>query len=768
MLLEMKKMKSWLYRPMKWNGSFIIVALLLFNSCVQDNLKHELEHPSNYDIIPYPQEIIKNNSLFELSSNQTLVYDTIFKNEAHYLKNYLLAEFNIHLKLAILDSRAIKKGKIVIQNTERPLNKEGYYELNIDSDKVVISAPQSKGAFYGIQTIIQLIRLNNSKFGDKLILPGLELKDWGTFSHRGMLMDCCRHFFNVSTVKKYIDLLALYKMNTLHWHLTEDQGWRIEIEQYPKLTQIGAYRKDSNGIYGGFYTKNDIKEIIKYAEERHINIIPEIELPGHAQAALASYPELSCKGHDIEVANDWGVFKEIYCAGNDSVFLFLENVLSEVIELFPSKYIHIGGDEAPKFRWENCNKCQHRIQQEGLKDEHELQSYFIKRIADFLAEKDKVLIGWDEILEGGLADGVIVQSWRGMEGGIEAAKHGNRVIMSPTSHAYFDYDIKTTDLKQVYSFDPIPSELNQDERSMIIGGECNLWSEHIPDENELDAKAFPRLLAMTEVLWSYPAKRNEKHFFNRVSSQYSILEQLNVNYGLEVLPSKIKVKIDNDQIFAIAEPGSIDLKLKYCWNNETEYIDFENNTNTIPLDRSGNLKVQAYKKNKEYGDPSEQAFKTHFAIGKELNYIYPYSDYYPANKEYALTDSKLGSLDFRDGNWQGFWGTDLEILIDLEKHINIETISANFYQYNNSWIFFPEYFEAWKSDDNTNWTQIGKSLNGINPEKRGKLIQTLSIKNINDKVRYIKVKAKNILKVPDWHEAAGSDSWIFIDEILIK
>ena len=244
---------------------------------------------------------------------------------------------------------------------------------------------------------------------------------------------------------------------------------------------------------------------------------------------LASYPEFSCKGHGIEVANDWGVFKEIYCAGNDSVFVFLENILNEVIELFPSKYIHIGGDEAPKYRWENCPKCQKRIKEEGLKDEHELQSYFIKRITEYLNKKGKILIGWDEILEGGLAEGAIVQSWRGMDGGIEAVKHGNRAIMSPTSHAYFDYNIKSTDLKQVYSFDPIPSGLSEKEKTMIIGGECNLWSEHIPDEKELDAKAFPRLLAMAEILWTYPEIREMKmHFINRVSSQYSILDQLKV------------------------------------------------------------------------------------------------------------------------------------------------------------------------------------------------------------------------------------------------
>ena len=752
---------------MKWNGNLILFFIIFFSSCQEIDSENNVTKEYIYDIVPLPQKIIKNDSFFKLSSNQILVYDTLFKKEAYYLKNYFLSEFNIKLKLATLHSSKKTTGNIVIQKSEYISNKKDYFELTIQSNKINISTGSTKGAFYAIQSIYQLIRLNNANIKNELIIPGLNIKDWAAFSHRGMLMDCCRHFFEISTIKKYIDLLALYKMNTLHWHLTEDQGWRIEIEQYPKLTEIGAYRKDSTGLYGGFYTKNEIKDIVEYAKERHINIIPEIELPGHAQAALAAYPELSCKGHDIEVANDWGVFKEIYCAGNDSVFLFLENVLTEIIELFPSKFIHIGGDEAPKFRWEHCSKCQNRIQKEGLKDEHELQSYFIKRIAKFLDSKGKTLIGWDEILEGGLADGAVVQSWRGMDGGIEAAKHGNSVIMSPTSHAYFDYDIKTTDLKKVYSFDPIPAELNNKEKEMIIGGECNLWSEHIPDEKELDAKAFPRLLAMAEILWTYPAIKNETDFFNRVSSQYSILEQLNVNYGLEVLPSKINVELKKDSVIIVAKPGNKDLKLKYCWNDDTDFIDFKNSNSTV-LDRSGRLKVQAYKKNKEYGSPSNQVFKTHNAIGKKINFTYPYSDYYPANKEYALSDSKLGSLDFRDGNWQGFWGSDLECTIDLGKSIKINSISANFYQYNNSWIFFPTDFQAWGSNDNVNWTSIGKSKNMVNPEKRGKLIQTLSIDHVKNNYRYVKINAKNIKKVPDWHEAAGSDAWIFVDEIIIE
>ena len=312
-------------------------------------------------------------------------------------------------------------------------------------------------------------------------------------------------------VKRYIDLLALYKMNVLHWHLTEDQGWRIAIDKYPKLTEVGAWRDDGQGgKYGGFYTKEDIREVIEYATERGITVVPEIELPGHSQAALAAYPQFSCTGGPFEVETEWGVFKEIYCAGNDSTFIFLEDVLSEVMELFPSEYIHIGGDEVPKYRWEHCEKCQRRIHIEGLYDEHELQSYFISRIGNFLATKERKMIGWDEILEGGLPEGATVQSWRGFDGAKTAVLSGHQAIVSPTSHAYFDYGLNDIDLEKVYEFNPIPEGISQKEEILVLGGECNMWSERAP-QHKVDSKVFPRMIAMSEVLWS---GNDQKNFLN--------------------------------------------------------------------------------------------------------------------------------------------------------------------------------------------------------------------------------------------------------------
>ena len=418
------------------------------------------------NLIPKPQKLQIKSGYFSLNHNTNLIIDSVFFNEAKYFK-----------KILSLD---LKGKKNTVQLLKKPGLKEEEFFLNISKKKLVIEATTPQGIMRGIQTLRQLLPIKKGIIATKI--PCIEIHDFPRFKWRGMLLDCCRHFMKKEFVMRYIDLLAYHKMNILRWHLTEDQGWRIEIDKYPKLTTIGSQRKDSSGSYGGYYTKEDIKEIVDYAKNKHIEVIPEIEFPGHSQAAIAAYPQLSCTGKPIDVATEWGVFKDIYCAGNDSVFTFMEDVLGEVIELFPSSFIHIGGDEAPKTRWENCPKCQKRMLKENLNDEHELQSYFIKRIEKYLNSRGKTLIGWDEILEGGLAKNAVVQSWRGMNGGIEAAKHGNKVIMSPTSHAYFDYSIKSTDMKQVYHFDPIPTELDSIQKQLVLGGECNLWSEHIPDE----------------------------------------------------------------------------------------------------------------------------------------------------------------------------------------------------------------------------------------------------------------------------------------------
>jgi hexosaminidase len=564
-------------------------------------------------------------------------------------------------------------------------------------------------------------------------------------------------------VKRYIDLLAFHKMNILHWHLTEDQGWRIEIEKYPKLTEIGAWRENKDGEkYGGFYTKKDIKEIVLYAENRGIEIVPEIELPGHSVAAIASYPHLSCTGDSIKVETDWGVFKDIYCAGNDSVFTFLEDVLEEVVELFPSKYIHIGGDEAPKYHWENCSKCQKRIINNNLKDEHELQSYFIKRISDFLKTKNKVLIGWDEIIEGGIPENAIIQSWRGMEGGIIAAKNQNQAIMSPTSHCYFDYDLDAINLEKVYSFEPIPKELSQSESKFIIGGECNMWSERAPQEL-IDSKVFPRILAMSEVLWSEKEK-DYTEFSNRIEKHYPKLDKLGVSYGYEKTPIKFNSTFKENEFIVSIEKGNSKMNLEYNVNNQgwKDYLvplKFKKNTNLIVKEKNSKRKVVATK---------NLEFNFHKGLDKKIIYKTNYNPSYQADKEKTLVNGIAGSKhNFRDGQWQGFYGTDIDVVIDLGEKTKFSELSSSYFQYHLSWILLPKSIEYLISNNGETFSRIFYKDQICNPMQEGKFKEQFSYHG-EQSARYVRLKAKNYGTLPKQHPAAGSNSWVFIDEFIIQ
>ena len=395
------------------------------------------------------------------------------------------------------------------------LGEEGY-RLRVSPSSTTLTAPKTAGLFYGLQTLRQLA------FGRDRIPCG-EIEDRPAYAWRGLLLDCCRHFMSVGLVKKYIDLLAYHKMNVFHWHLTEDQGWRLEIKRYPRLTEVGAWRMEHGKKYGGFYTQDEVREVVAYAAERHVTVVPEIEMPGHASAALAAYPEFGCLGRPLPVPPDYGVFRDVFCPGKEETIRFLENVLAEVCDLFPSPYIHIGGDECPKDHWRACPDCQRRIREEGLKDEAELQGWFTRRIETFLRSRGRKVIGWDEILEGGVTKTAVVQSWRGMEGAVAAARLGNPVISSPWDPVYLlcpqvpeevRSNFKTLNsLDKVYAFDPAPAGLEPAQSAAVLGGEACLWCEWT-FEFEVDAQVFPRLCALAEVLWT-PAPRREIGDFGR-------------------------------------------------------------------------------------------------------------------------------------------------------------------------------------------------------------------------------------------------------------
>ena len=716
-------------------------------------------------LIPQSKSIKIGEQSFVLDEQLTVFSNSLELNAAKRLVSFLDKELGL---TPPINSETASKAVIsfLLDKTNEVDNEA--YQLSIGMDSVLIKANSESGLSHGLSSLMQLIHQYRPEGSGKVYLPSLIINDSPAFKHRGLLLDVCRHFFDKETVKKYIDELAYYKMNVLHWHLTEDQGWRVQIDKYPRLTEISSWRRDTSGeLYGGFYGKEDLHEIVEYASERNITIIPEIELPGHSQAALAAYPQLSCEGRPVEVANDWGVFKEIYCAGNDSTFTFLEDVLAEVLDIFPSKYIHIGGDEAPKYRWEHCKKCQRRMADEGLHDEHELQSYFIKRIEKFLNSKGRILIGWDEILEGGLSPNATVQSWRGIEHGITAASQHHNVIMSPTSHCYFDYDLKSIDLNKVYHFDPIPEELDSSLHHYILGGECNMWTEHVPDENNLDSKVFPRILAMSEVLWSYPHDRNFEEFLYRVQHHYKHLKSEEIQYGLEGIPVKLELQENDGQLKLKLTEGVPGLQLMYRTPAHNQYREY---TTPIPLNFNGALNVQATKNGDLYGNVFSQEIAAHYALNTLPNYKGEYNKWYTAGGDKGLTNGLLGSLDFRDGNWQGFWGKDLDVEIELDTLINAKKIELGFYQYNNAWIFFPKAVEVWVSSDGESWQSLDKKRPKTQPRQRGKLVERLDfwLAESAPPIAYVKVKAKNLGKVPDWHEAAGSDCWIFIDEIIVQ
>lgn len=531
------------------------VLIIFLTSCKEANSTSGEVTPS---IIPAPSSISMLGGDFLITGKTKIIIPSM-DPEILLSANLLAQLLNNPTGYAteISTGTKAKNGSVFMSFDPEMKNDEGYI-LAVTSKRITIHAKTAVGFFYAVQTIRQLlpdvVEKQEVIVDLKLSVPACIIKDEPRFAYRGMHLDVGRHMFPVATIKRYIDMLALHKMNTFHWHLTEDQGWRIEIKKYPKLTEIGAFRKETvtghagrpplkfDGIpYGGFYTQEEVKEVVAYAKSKFITVIPEIEMPGHAMGALASYPELSCTGGPFEVNTKWGVMDDVFCAGKDEVFTFLQDVLTEVIDLFPGTYIHIGGDECPKKRWEKCPLCQKRIKEEGLKDEHELQSYFIQRIEKFLNSKGRKIIGWDEILEGGLAPEATVMSWRGTKGGIAAAKMNHDVIMTPNTYAYLDYYQCEPageplaiggylPLEKVYSYNPMPEELTPEEQKHILGVQGNVWTEYIPTPEHLEYMAFPRAIAIAETGWTQDNKKDFEDFLARLELLKKRYDAMGINY----------------------------------------------------------------------------------------------------------------------------------------------------------------------------------------------------------------------------------------------
>ncbi|TXK26311.1 family 20 glycosylhydrolase [Pontibacter qinzhouensis] len=667
------------------------------------------------------------------------------------------------------------------------LGQEGY-NLKVQPAQIVLAANTPQGIFLGTQTIRQLLPTKGA--ATMVSIPAVEIADKPRYSWRGMHLDVSRHFFPVEFVKKYIDYLAMHKMNTFHWHLTDDQGWRIEIKKYPKLTEVGGYREGTlighysdqphqfdNKRYGGYYTQEQIKEVVKYAQERYVTVVPEIEMPGHAVAALTAYPELSCTGGPFKVEGLWGVFDDVFCAGNEQTFQFLEDVMTEVIALFPSKIIHIGGDESPKVRWKECPKCQKRIATEKLKDEHELQSYFVQRMEKFLNAKGRTIIGWDEILEGGLAPNAYVMSWQGTEGGIAAAKQNHYVVMTPGSHVYFNYYQGEASLeplsiggyvplRKVYSFEPTPDELSESEKKYILGAQANLWSEYIHTTDEVEYMVLPRMSALAEVLWTPAKQKNWDDFTARMQQQYKRYDAMGATYAKSAFNVVQKITTDTTQRAAIVsfQTDANNPPIYYTLDGSEPTSQSMAYTAPFPLKTSAVVKAASFTDGKMAGKVSSSTFEVHKAFAKPVKLKNQPYQAYQGEGPVTLVNGMAGSKSHTDGQWLGFLGTDLEVVIDLQKETPITSISSSYLQYDFDKIFLPTTIEYEVSKDGKKYKKLKTFSTDADAQQQGSFIKQYTAEASKTKARFVKVTAKNA-QAPD---AKTPNTWLFIDEIIVK
>jgi len=662
--------------------------------------------------------------------------------------------------------------------------REQGYSIEVDEKWVFIQGKDFDGTFNAVLTLAQIILLNDVNNEKKRAeIPNVQIWDDPNFLYRGIHLDVGRHFFSVDFIKKYLNIMALYKFNYFHWHLTEDQGWRIEIKAFPKLTEIGAWRTEKNGKrYGGFYTQEQIKEVVAYAKSLNITVVPEIEMPGHSRAALAAYPQLSCTGKYQEVPSGWGVYEDVYCAGNEETFGFLETVLDEVMELFPSEYIHIGGDESPKARWETCPKCQARIKADSLENEHQLQSYFIQRIEKYLNAHGRKLIGWDEILEGGLAEDATVMSWRGMQGGIDAAKENHRVIMTPGEYCYFDhyqadpaFEPKAIGgylpLSKVYEFNPIPEELNDEQAKYIWGGQANMWTEYLETPDDVEYMLLPRMLALSEALWTKKRNKNFNDFNVRLQSHKKLLTARGYNfsngsYRLSVM-SEFDSLNNRNTISFISD--QYEPEIRYITNDSIALKDgivYEG----VPFTPQESCMISAgiFENGELQRKSSQFNYVKHLGLGKGIYLNEKPNKKYGGNLKDGLIDGILGSDDFRDGKWSGFKAKDLVAEIDMYGEMDIQNISFSYIYDKGAWVLPPKAVSVFVKYEGGDYQLFAEqdlaSLLDESTKKQGFIEIPLNTKA----VVALKIQIESYQLLPHDHDYAGNKCWLFVDELIIK
>lgn len=740
------------------NKYLIQLILLVLFACQQKN-----SETSELNLIPKPNKIEFSSGSLDISSG----FNTVTQNVKPEAAERLL----VFLKKAVTLSSSGKMLQLVLLPQVESQSDE-FYSLTVNKKGVQISAYSEAGLFYGIQSLLQLIE-------NKDYIPCLRIEDEPRFGYRGLHIDCSRHFVSLDFLKKQIDLMAHYKLNHFHWHFTDGPGWRIEIKKYPELTGIAAWRMEPTwkewwnsgrkyvhegtpGDYGGYYTQDEARELVRYAAERHITVIPEIEMPGHSEEVLAVYPQLSCTGKPYTSSE--------FCIGNEETFEFLENVLTEIIDIFPSELIHVGGDEASREHWKKCPKCQARIKTEGLKDEAGLQSYLITRIEKFLNSKGRRLLGWDEILDGGLAPDATVMSWRGEQGGIAAVQSGHDAIMTPGEFCYFDsYQANPgtqpeaiggfLPIEKVYSYNPVPAVLSAEEAKHILGVQANLWAEYIPSEKHVEYMLYPRTLALAEVAWTQPENKSWPDFRLRVNKAIPQLQSK--GYNTFTLSDEVSFVHDTDSaagaVSVTLSTEKAPVEIRYATDGSQLSAQSPVYTEPILVKDSAIVTAQLFSGEKAVGPAITRRFDHHKAIGKSIAYNIPVNPYYPAGGEKALINGLMGGLSHSDGRWQGFMTNGMDVTIDLGSLQSISSVSSRFMQSIGPWIWFPKEVVISVSDDNEIFTELSRVKNTISEKESGALFQNFGWQGATN-ARYIHYKA-----IPNGIKGG----WVFADEIVV-
>lgn len=769
------------------------VLCILFSTCFYAcSEKRTLN--SDYEIIPKPLDVnCKGDASFLLKDGVAVIYpenNQKMQDNAEFLVDYV--EKQTGVKLTSYAGMPVD-GAICLTLDLSDDNAEAY-KLIVNDKRVCISGASEAGVFYGIQTLRKSLPVAQDI---NVNLSAVEIYDKPRFAYRGAMLDVARHFYTVDEVKTFIDMLALHNINRFHWHLTDDQGWRIEIKKYPKLMSVASERKETvvgrwySGIYdgkpyGGYYTQDELRDVIDYAAKRHITIIPEVDLPGHMQAALTAYPELGCTGGPYEVRTIWGVSQDVLCVGNDFTLQFVKDVLSEVADIFPSEYIHIGGDECPKVRWEKCPKCQERIKSLGLKSdakhtkEQRLQSYMIQEAAKYLKEKGKRIIGWTEILEGGLVPDATLMSWIGESGGIEAAHQHHDVIMTPNTYLYFDYyqSKKVEDeplaiggylpIEKTYNYEPMPKELTKEEQQYIKGVQANLWTEYIPVFSQVQYMVLPRLGAAAEVQWTDPSKKDYKDFLRRVPHLVAVYDCYGWNYATHVYDVNVDMKADTvNHVLNVQLSTMADDPIYYTLDGQDPTEKSLKYTKPFTIDQSVVLKTMAVHPDRT-SKISVDTIRFNKATLKPVVLLQPNESRFSPDGPVVLVDGRNGNHSFDTGAWLAVAGNDLEAVINMQAETILSSASIHVYVRKDAWLFDARGFSVSVSSDNKNYKEVASQEYKQMQESDSDGIIEHELSFDPCKATYVKIKVISEKSMPDWHWDAGKAPFLLVDEIILN